>query len=108
MEKTYSYRTTDENFIKYLDEHWDGSFSRFVNASKDKELRIIKNNRFKTFFDKNLYTVLTLGLGSILLIFSMYTYNVFIFIASMMIGGFLVIYALLGIFIEVMSIWKTS
>lgn len=108
MEKTFSYYTTDEKFLKYLEEKWDGSFTKFVNCVKEKEFNLMKRNRFKSFFDKNITSVLTLGIGAILMVFSMYIFNFFVMLSALLLGGFLVTYSIFSILLEVLDVWKTS
>jgi len=108
VEKTYSYRTTDEDFIKYINDKWNGSFSGFINGVKDKELKIIKQNKVKNFLTNSINSLFMIGLGAILMTFSMYTYNLMVLIGTLFLGGFLLIYGLLLIYLEVVSVWKAS
>jgi len=106
VEKTYSYRTSDEKFIDYINTRWNGSFSKFVNSVKEKEFLLMKNNRVKNFLNTNISSVILIGLGAILMLFSLYTFNLMVFIICLFLGGFLLIYGIIMVYLEVISHWK--
>jgi len=107
VEKTYSYRTSDEKYIEYLNKYWDGSFSRYVNNSFKRDTQITKSNKTKDLLIKNLSAVLLVSIGAILVIFSMYLTSLFIRIGSLFLGSFLIIYGILLVYLEVVGLWKT-
>ena len=106
VEKTYSYRTSDEDFISYIDDKWDGSFSRFVNSTKKQELNLIKNNKKKNIFDSFSRNVVMLGLGAIFVLFSFNLDDLLSILAVFLMGVFFMISSLVTTFMEVKNIWK--
>ena len=107
VEKTYSYRTSDEKYIEYLNNYWDGSFSRYVNNSLRRDTEITKSNKTKDLLIKNLSAVLLVSIGAILMIFSIYVTSLLFMIGSLFLGSFLIIYGLLLVYLDVVGLWKT-
>jgi len=94
--------------LTYLNDYWDGKFSSYVHNSIKRDKKQVNTNRARSFFEKTVFSVICLGMGVILALFSSYINNFFMAILTLLLGSFFTIYALLGIYIEVFKQWKKT
>ena len=104
-EKFPSCRLVGEE-IDYINEYWDGSFSKFVHSSIKDNIHKIKNNKKKTFFQDFTRNIIMLGIGAIFVLFSLNIEGLLGFIIVLLLGVFFMVTGLVSILSEVKDRWK--
>ena len=70
----------------YLQEHYEGSFGKFVHACIKREQELIKTNKKKNFYETFRKEVTNLGFGAIFIIFSVTQRNLYAFLILFLFG----------------------
>jgi len=110
VEKTYSFYTSNDEYINHLDKYWDGSFSNYVHNCFKRDINNTKNNKRHNFFQDISRYIVMLGIGCLFLLFSfnMGWDELLGFLIILLLGIFFVISSLVNIYLEVFKKWKMS
>ena len=105
--KTFSCKL-DEKEVEYINNFYNNSFSNYVHHSIKRDLELSKKNIKSNYLQNSSQSVIMLGVGAILIFYSLSMNHMLGFIMSFLLGVFFIVNSLVTIYLKVFKKWQMT